>query len=131
MSKKCCPICWELFEELRLTDSNLHVQDHHCIIYQVELPGWLPASTLGNMVKRFGTHLREALREALLYDEQARQLHNVMEKKSHQKSSSLSLESSSGMSEARQTNYVLPIDKETIRNEALAQAGVQADNVRR
>jgi hypothetical protein len=81
VSKKCCPVCWELLEEMRGAESNLRVQGFHPILYAVELPGWLPTNIVENMVKRFEEHLRQALALTVELEGMRTAQRQVMEKR--------------------------------------------------
>ena len=62
--KLCCPTCMELFHVLRngvQIQENLWVRGHHSTVFPVELPDWLPADVLQDMVLRYRQHLSEAL----------------------------------------------------------------------
>jgi hypothetical protein len=62
--KFCCPICWEFLHVLRKgqkIQDNLWVRGHHCTLFLVELPDWLPADVLQDMVLRYHQHLHDAL----------------------------------------------------------------------
>ena len=62
--KLCCPTCMELFHVLRngvQIQENLWVRGHHSTVFLVELPDWLPADVLQDMVLWYRQHLSEAL----------------------------------------------------------------------
>ena len=65
VSKFCCPVCWELLEVLSETNDNLKfvVRSHHCNLYPVCLPPWLPDSVLEKMIERFKKKLYDKLCE--------------------------------------------------------------------
>lgn len=61
MSKLCCPVCWELLAVLRGDENKYSVRGCHATPYAVDLPAWLPANVLQEMIDRFRVHLRDEL----------------------------------------------------------------------
>jgi hypothetical protein len=50
VSKLCCPTCHHFFEMLRIKKSDFVIHRHHDILYQVELPPWLPTEKIAIML---------------------------------------------------------------------------------
>jgi hypothetical protein len=64
VSRLCCPTCWEFLQVLKNGDKiqeNLWVHGHHSTLLPVELPDWLPANVLQEMVLRYRRHLSDKL----------------------------------------------------------------------
>jgi len=62
VSKLCCPVCWELFQVLRMDKS---IRGCHPCITPTVLPETLPSHISEAMVDRFRAHLRGQLRHLL------------------------------------------------------------------
>ena len=63
MSKRCCPVCWELLEIFKDGDStNFHVDGYHKTLFQVELPDWLPLEIVVKLTARFEEILLKQIR---------------------------------------------------------------------
>ena len=65
VSKRCCPICWELLDILRGETKRFRVRGRHATLYPVELPEWLSPWVVDKMIIRF---------QEILYDEILRML---------------------------------------------------------
>jgi hypothetical protein len=83
VSKLCCPVCWELLAVLRGDTNKYQVRGRHATVYPVDLPAWLPAGVLEEMIRRFRIYLRDEL--LILIDQE----HNSKKRHAH----SLSMES--------------------------------------
>jgi hypothetical protein len=63
VSKLCCPVCWDLLEILRDGQMDtLQVQGHHSVLYDVELPPWLPINILEKMVAKYTAYAKTELK---------------------------------------------------------------------
>ena len=60
VSRRCCPICWELLDILRGETKRFRVRGRHATLFPVELPEWLPPQVMDEMITRF---------QEILYDE--------------------------------------------------------------
>ncbi|KIM81780.1 hypothetical protein PILCRDRAFT_489866 [Piloderma croceum F 1598] len=47
VSKRCCPVCWELLDILRDKCKQFHVCGRHSTLFPVELPSWLSEDYMG------------------------------------------------------------------------------------
>ena len=65
VSKRCCPICWELLDILRGETNPFRVRGRHATLFPVELPEWLSPQVVDEMITRF---------QEILYDEILRML---------------------------------------------------------
>lgn len=57
VSKLCCPVCWEFMGVLQGDTEDFNVDGHHDIFYAVDLPDFLPADDVTQMVKKFTPYL--------------------------------------------------------------------------
>jgi len=65
VSRRCCPICWELLDILRGKSQRFAVRGRHATLFPVELPEWLSPQVVEEMITRF---------QGILYDEILRML---------------------------------------------------------
>ena len=65
VSRRCCPICWEVLDILRGDTDRFRVRGHHATLFPVELPEWLSPRVVDEMIIRF---------QEILYNEILRML---------------------------------------------------------
>ncbi|KAF8341059.1 hypothetical protein F5887DRAFT_1076627 [Amanita rubescens] len=104
VSKRCCPVCWELLSILREHPSHpaLEVRGRHSTVYQVDLLPGLPVPVIRNLLDFF---------EHKLYDE----LKNLDQSGRGSHKRNLSIESDAGLSTG------------TISTESLDSAGINSE----
>src|ERR1700733_7248554 len=61
VSKRCCPVCWELLDILRNKCKRFHVRGRHSTLLPVELPSWLSEECMDEMISRFKQIVRDEL----------------------------------------------------------------------
>src|SRR6266436_3470737 len=61
VSKRSCPVCWELLDILRNKCKRFHVRGRHSILFPVELPSWLSDDCMDEMISRFKQIVRDEL----------------------------------------------------------------------
>ena len=62
VSKECCPVCSELLSAL----GHNNICGSHPTIFAVELPPWLPATVLKDMIARFELFLATEIKNMML-----------------------------------------------------------------
>ena len=77
MSKLSYPACWEFFDVLRDHPSEFHLCGHHPTISPVDLPPWVPADVLKQMVEWFRAFLYDELNTMMEIETAASELISV------------------------------------------------------
>jgi len=65
VSKRCCPVCWELMDILRTEPKQFQVRGRHATLLPVELPSWLEKGHIDEMITRFKQIVRDELVDML------------------------------------------------------------------
>jgi hypothetical protein len=67
VSKRCCPVCWELLDILRGHSKRFHVRGCHITLFPVELPSWFSEDHVDEMISRFKQIVQDELVDMMVY----------------------------------------------------------------